>query len=64
MAARKARATGHNTFQVIVYSVHDSDEVQTYADRVRCRYILKGRPKELKAHIEGTLNADRMDGGR
>jgi CheY-like chemotaxis protein len=56
MAARLARSTGHNTFQVIVYSVHDSDDVQAYADRIVCRYILKGRPRELKAHIEATMN--------
>jgi DNA-binding NarL/FixJ family response regulator len=56
MAARKARSTGHNTFQVIVYSVHDSDDVQAYADRIVCRYILKGRPRELKAHIETSIN--------
>src|SRR5258708_29350794 len=55
MAARKARSTGHNTFQTIVYSVHDSDEVQSYADQIRCCYILKGRPRELKDHIESTL---------
>jgi CheY-like chemotaxis protein len=56
MAARKARSTGHNTYQVIVYSVHDSDDVQTYADRIRCRYILKGRPRELKLQIENTIS--------
>jgi CheY-like chemotaxis protein len=56
MAARRARTTGHNTFQIIVYSVHDSEEVQEYADRIVCRYILKGRPRELKLHIESTIN--------
>jgi CheY-like chemotaxis protein len=55
MAARKARTTGHNTYQTIVYSVHDSDEVQGYADKIRCCYILKGRPRELKAHIDGHM---------
>lgn len=54
--ARAARNNGHNTYQVIVYSVHDSDEVQTYADRIRCRYILKGRPGDLKGHIESTFD--------
>jgi DNA-binding response OmpR family regulator len=56
MAARRARSTGHNTYQVIVYSAHDSDEVQKYADKIRCRYMLKGRPRELKSHIESHLN--------
>jgi CheY-like chemotaxis protein len=56
MAARKARTTGHNTYQTIVYSVHDSDEVQGYVDKIRCYYILKGRPRELKAHIDSNMN--------
>jgi CheY-like chemotaxis protein len=55
MAARKARTTGHNTYQTIVYSVHDSDEVQGYVDKIRCCYILKGRPRELKMHIDGHM---------
>lgn len=55
MAARRARTTGHNSFQVIVYSVHDSGDVDAYAAKIDCRYILKGRPKELKDHIEGTI---------
>ena len=56
MAARRARSSGHNTFQVIVYSVHDSGDVEAYADLIVCRYILKGRPRELKLHIEGTMD--------
>jgi CheY-like chemotaxis protein len=56
LAARRARTIGHNTYQVIVYSVHDSDDVQAYVDRIRCRYILKGRPGELKSHITGTFD--------
>lgn len=55
MAARRARSIGHNTFQTIVYSVHDSDDVQKYTDKIRCRYILKGRPRDLKAHVDSTL---------
>lgn len=56
MAARRARTTGHNSYQVIVYSVHDSTDVDSYAELIVCRYILKGRPRELKDHIEGTLS--------
>jgi CheY-like chemotaxis protein len=56
MAARRARSTGHNSFQVIVYSVHDSDDVGSYADLIVCRYILKGRPRELKMHVESTMH--------
>jgi CheY-like chemotaxis protein len=58
MAARKARSTGHNSFQVIVYSVHDSDDVNSYTDLIVCRYILKGRPRELKLHIEDTIKRE------
>jgi CheY-like chemotaxis protein len=55
MAARRARTTGHNSFQVVVYSVHDSNDVDSYAGLIDCRYILKGRPKELKEHVESTI---------
>ncbi len=56
MVARRARTTGHNTFQVIVYSVHESADVDAYAELIVCRYILKGRPSELKSHIESTMH--------
>jgi len=55
MAARRARTTGHNSFQVIVYSVHDSSDVDAYTGHIDCRYILKGRPRELKQHVDGTI---------
>ena len=42
-------------FQVIVYSVHDSSEVEDSFKLIDCQYILKGRPGELKNHIEGTM---------
>lgn len=56
MAARRARTTGHNSYQVVVYSVHDSDDVDSYAGLIDCRYILKGRPRELKEHVESTIH--------
>lgn len=56
MAARRARTTGHNSFQVIVYSVHDSTDVDSYTGLIDCRYILKGRPRELKDHVESTIH--------
>jgi CheY-like chemotaxis protein len=56
MAARRARTTGHNSFQVVVYSVHDSTDVDSYAGLIDCRYILKGRPRELKNHVESTIH--------
>ncbi|HRF09933.1 MAG TPA: response regulator [Xanthobacteraceae bacterium] len=52
MAARAARTSGHNTFQVVVFSVHDSEEVRKYVELIRATYIIKGRPRELKTHIE------------
>jgi CheY-like chemotaxis protein len=52
LAAHEARNSGHNTYQVVVYSVHDSAEVRRYAEHIRFSYIIKGRPRELKAHIQ------------
>jgi hypothetical protein len=37
-------------------SVHDSSEVEDYAKLIDCKYILKGRPRELKSHIEETMH--------
>ncbi|MBR0870303.1 response regulator [Bradyrhizobium tropiciagri] len=56
MAARRARSTGHNSFQVMVYSVHDSHDVDSYTGLIDCRYILKGRARDLKDHIESTIH--------
>ena len=33
MIARRARTIAHNTYQIVVYSVHDSAEVQVYAEK-------------------------------
>ena len=51
-----ARNNGYRTRQVIVYSVHISESIQEYVDRLYCTYIPKGRPASLKEEIEEVLS--------
>ncbi len=53
-----ARNNGYRTRQVIVYSVHVSEVIQSYVRRLYCTYIPKGRPGLLKAEIEEVLSFD------
>jgi CheY-like chemotaxis protein len=56
--AHFARNNGYRTRQVIVYSVHVSEIIQAYVNKLYCRYIPKGRPGLLKAEIEEILSFD------
>lgn len=53
-----ARNNGYRNRQVIVYSVHISEVIQDYVDRLYCTYIPKGRPGLLKTEIEAVLSFD------
>lgn len=59
--AHLARDKGYRARQVVVYSVHDVAGVQEVADRIGVRYILKGRPRALKAEIDDVLQYDPTD---
>ncbi len=58
VAAQLARNLGYRNRQVVLYSVHNSDEVRKEAARIGVRYILKGRPKEFKEEVESILQRD------
>jgi CheY-like chemotaxis protein len=53
-----ARNKGYRDRQVIIYSVHRDVEVAEEARKLGCTYILKGRPRELKAEIDQVLAFD------
>ncbi|HWJ73389.1 MAG TPA: hypothetical protein VNX29_09515 [Kaistia sp.] len=53
-----ARQSGYRGKQVIVYSVHISETVKQYVDRLYCTYIPKGRPGLLKAEIQEIISFD------
>ncbi len=56
--AEFARNIGYRGRQVIVYSVHDLDEVRLVIDKLGVTYVTKGRPRVFKQEIEDVLSYD------
>lgn len=56
--AEHARTKGYRNKQVIVYSVHDLDEVRLLTNRIRIEYVTKGRPRDFKSLINEVLSYD------
>jgi CheY-like chemotaxis protein len=54
-AAIHARNRGYRAQEVIVYSVHDDDAAEAELKKLGCRYLLKGRPEELKAALRRVI---------
>ncbi len=54
--AEMARGMGYRGRQVIVYSVHDVDEVRIQTDRMGVSYVTKGRPRSFKKEIDDVLS--------
>lgn len=57
-AAWQARNSGYRDRQVVVYTVHRDTAIAEEANKLRCTYIMKGRPKMLKEEIEEILSYD------
>lgn len=57
-AAEYARTRGHRERQVIVYSVHDSEEVQYKCKILGIQYLIKARPREFKKELNDILSFD------
>lgn len=57
-AAVYARSKGHRGRQVIVYSVHDSEEVRNECKRIEIQYLIKARPREFKKELNDILSFD------
>lgn len=56
LVAREARTKGHRDRQVIIYSVHREAEVREIAEKLRCTYIIKGRPVEIKEELDAVFS--------
>lgn len=56
--AQAARNKGYRDRQVIVYSVHDIDEVRSITERLGVSYVTKGRPRAFKSEIDSVLSYD------
>ncbi|ELY4032349.1 response regulator [Cronobacter malonaticus] len=54
--AEYARTKGHRGKQVIVYSVHDSEDVQEKCRKVDIQYLVKARPREFKKEFDNILS--------
>lgn len=63
LIADRARNLGHTDRQVIVYSVYDDAAVSDAAKKLRCTYILKGRPRRFKEEITEILQYDPLAPG-
>lgn len=57
-AARYARNKGYRTRQTIIYSVHQDADVREQADKMRCVFLAKGRPKVFMSELVETLSFD------
>jgi len=63
-AAHVARNKGHRSRQVVVYSVHESTDIQQIADRIGVQYITKGRPGQFKREVDDILEYDPSEDGQ
>lgn len=63
-AAFTARNRGHRPRQVVVYSVHESADIQRIADTLGVQYITKGRPSQLKQEMDIILSYDPSSDGQ
>ena len=57
-AAEYARSKGHRGRQVVVYSVHDAEEVSSKCRQVGTQYLIKARPREFKKELDDILSFD------
>lgn len=53
--AKLVRSQGISGRRVIIYSAHHNQSIVSEVKRLYCRYIVKGRPRELKQDIEELL---------
>jgi CheY-like chemotaxis protein len=52
------RSQGNSGARVVAYSAHYNQQIATEIEKLYCKYIVKGRAKELKAEIAVILSAD------
>jgi len=57
-AAEYARTKGLRGKQVVVYSVHDSTEVERKCQTIGVQYLIKARPREFKNALDDILSFD------
>lgn len=60
-AAEHARTIGMRGRQVIVYSVHDNEEILSRCNTIGAQYLIKARPREFKRALTSLLSYDPSD---
>lgn len=55
---RFIRSQGNSGDRVVAYSAHQNDQITGEMQRLYSNYVLKGRPRELKAEIDRLLAHD------
>lgn len=56
--AEYARNHFHRGPQVIIYSVHEDRGIEEIAEKLRCIYLVKGRPRSFKDALDDVLSYD------
>ncbi|HEB0655531.1 TPA: response regulator [Pseudomonas aeruginosa] len=55
---RAIRSQGNSGARVLAYSAHYNDLIASEIERLYCKYVIKGRAKELKTAFDGVLEID------
>jgi CheY-like chemotaxis protein len=57
------RSQGNSGARVVAYSAHYNDQISSEIERLYCKYIVKGRAKDLKDAIDEILRVDPLQVG-
>lgn len=55
---RAIRSQGNAGARVVAYSAHYNEQINSEIEKLYCKYIIKGRAKDLKDAIDEILKAD------
>lgn len=56
--AQRVRSLPNSGARVVAYSAHTNEQITSEIERLYCKYVVKGRPRELKDEIEAILRHD------
>lgn len=54
--AHELRDSGADKNAVIIFTVHDNQEIASIARALDIKYVIKGKPKQVKAALENQFN--------
>jgi len=56
--AQRVRSLPNSGARVVAYSAHFNDQISAEIKKLYCRYVVKGRPRELKLELAQILRHD------